>query len=198
MLALLLTLACGAPADVPRASPAASVSREEGPEGTDHAWSGQGGLRGGGVSLAMEGTTLFGPERIALATGLYEAPVVNDATLCAVGDIPDGKGALQCWSAEGGSLGQPVTVVSGGRPDRVAVADTAVAWVASPDGLPQVFVGDTLGRSPPRPLTNVGLARPAGGPPPGFVPPPHRDTLHFDGDRLRWQTADGAREVSWR
>lgn len=198
MLALLLTLACGPLADAPRAVPVASGSREEAPEGVDLAWSGQGGLRVGAVPLALEGTTLLGPERIALATGLYEAPVVNDATLCTVGDSANGNGTLQCWSAEGGTLGPPVTVASGGRPDRVAVDGSVVAWVASPDGLPQVFVGDTLGRSPPRPLTNVELTRPAGGPPAGFVPPPHRDTLHFDGDRLRWQTADGPREVSWR
>lgn len=176
----------------------ASGSRKEAPEDVDLVWSGHGALRVGLVPVRMEGTTLFGPEGLALATGLYEAPAVDEATLCVVRDVPDGNGTLQCWSAEGGSLGQPVTVVSGGRPDRVAVSGSAVAWTASPDGLPQVFVGDTLGRSPPQPLTNVGLARSAGASPPGFVPPPHRDTLHFDGDRLRWQTADGPREVAWR
>jgi hypothetical protein len=134
----------------------------------------------------------------AVASGLYEAPVVDGADLCAATEGPTGAGWLRCWRTEGGRLGPPVSLATGGRPDRIALAEGWVAWVASPAGLPQVFVATVDGNEPPRALTNIDLAPGGGGPPPEFVPPPHRDRLHFEGDHLRWQGPDGPESVPWR
>jgi hypothetical protein len=165
---------------------------------TDVPWRAAGRLFVGGVELELSGTTLFRPDRSALATSLYEAPAVDGDTLCAASEGGSGDGLLQCWHVSAGATGQPMVITTGGRPDRVAVAGENVAWVASPQGLPQVFVRDTRGATPSRALTNMGLQVGGGGPPAGFVPPPHRGRLRFDGDTLRWSAPDGEGEVRWR
>jgi hypothetical protein len=91
-----------------------------------------------------------------------------------------------------------VTIATGGRPGRLALHDGMVAYVASPQGFPSVRVAPADGSAPPRALTNVDLKRVPGQAPAGFVPPPLRDTLRFDGPLLRWQSAEGAQAVAWR
>jgi hypothetical protein len=86
----------------------------------------------------------------------------------------------------------------GSRPGRLALGDGVLAWVASGEGLPRVHVAPVDGASPPRALTNVGLQYVPGHRPDGFVPPPLRDTLRFDGAWLRWDSAEGPQEVRWR
>lgn len=198
MLFLLVTSACTPPEAPPRPDPSAPASREPIGDEVDLSWAERGELHVGSATVLVEGTTLLTNAGVPFATGLYEAPAFDADTLCAVGDGAGGNESLRCWPVEAGGIGQPTTIVSGGRPDRVALAGSAVAWVASPSGLPQVFVGDARGASPPRALTNVGLTRANGTPPPGFVPPPHRDSLHFHGAYLRWHAPDGEREVLWR
>lgn len=83
-------------------------------------------------------------------------------------------------------------LVASGQPDRAALSPDGrtVAWVDAADGLPAIFVGDFDGGAPTQ-LTNVDLPPPNGGPPQGFVPPPHVEPLRFAGDRLTWTAPDG-------
>lgn len=164
----------------------------------DVPWSAEGRVFVGGVALELSGTTLVGPDGRALTTSMYEALAVDGDTVCAASEGGSQDGLLQCWHCSAGAAPHSMMITTGGRPDRVAVAGDHVAWVASPSGLPQVFVADTRGSTPVRALTNMGLQRGLGEPPAGFVPPPHRGRLRFDGDTLRWSAPDGEREVRWR
>ena len=155
---------------------------------------GSGTLPLGGAQLALRGKVLYRPDGQVLVDKLYTAPVSDGAHVCAADEGADGLGRLRCWDA---AL-QPVTIQVGGRPGRLALGPGAVAWVASPAGLPQVFVAPVRGAAPPRPLTNQGLQRVPGRAPDGFVAPPLRNSLRFDGDVLRWDTAEGPRSVGWR
>lgn len=85
------------------------------------------------------------------------------------------------------------------RPDRVALAPdgSTVAYVSGHTGWASLWVVPVDGGAP-RQLTNAGLARRKGGPPEGFVPPPHLDAPWFDGDLLVWDAPDGRHSVAWR
>jgi hypothetical protein len=76
------------------------------------------------------------------------------------------------------------------EPCHTLAQDVSPDRVASADGLPAVLVAPFDG-GPAVQLTNRGLARPDGGPPLGFVPPPHLEPLRFDDGALTWDSADG-------
>jgi hypothetical protein len=164
------------------------------PADIDIPYAGSGTLALGGAELTLQGRTILRPDGAVLTEKLYTAPVADGAHLCAADEGADGLGRLRCWNT---SL-QPVTLQIGGRPGRLAIGPGWLAWVASPAGLPQVFVAPANASAPPRALTNVGLDYTPGRAPEGFVPPPLRSSLRFDGDFLRWDTAEGPRSVRWR
>jgi hypothetical protein len=86
-----------------------------------------------------------------------------------------------------------------GAPDRPALDPSGqwLAYVASADGLPAVFVAPVAG-GPSRQLTNEALVRRKGSPPEGFVPPPVTgDGLRFVGDELRWEAEGRTWRVTW-
>jgi hypothetical protein len=75
----------------------------------------------------------------------------------------------------------PWTLTSTGEPDRVALSPdgTRVAYVADVGGLPALFLAPAKDGTPVQ-ITNIGIERiPGGGPPPGFVPPPHQGPPQF-------------------
>lgn len=164
------------------------------PPETDATFSGFATYPLGGSTVLLDGRALYAADGRLLANELLCAPKGDGSFLCAADEGHDGLGQLRCWD----SALREVLLAAGGRPSRLALQAGNVAWVASPTGLPQVFVASTDGKVAPRALTNVGLQRVPGRAPAGFVPPPLRDTLRFDGDRLRWETQDGPREVRWR
>ncbi len=180
------------------------------PTETDRPYAGSGTLRLGAASLRLEGRRILAPDGTVLVDRLLGPPVGRDDVLCESDEGDVGLGRLRCWNARR----EAVTLATGGRPSRLALGRTHLAWVASPGGVPQVFVAPLDGSAAARPLTNVAivtargeaLRRGAGPPPPqtlghapeGFVPPPLRQSLRFDGDRLRWEAQDGPHEVRWR
>jgi hypothetical protein len=175
MLLLLLTLALAAPE-------------------TDVRYTGSGSLPLGSQTLRLERQSILLPSGEVLVEGLYGPPVSDGQTLCAADETATGLGRLRCWDR---SL-HPTTLATGGRPGRLALGGTWLAWVASPQGLPQVFVAPVNGTQAARALTNVGLDYTPGQAPAGFVAPPMRQSLHFDGDYLRWDSAEGPKAVRWR
>jgi len=164
------------------------------PPGIDLPYQGSGSLPLGIQTLQLQGQRLLSPTGAVLADRLYTAAVSDGQHLCAADEGLDGLGQLRCWNVQL----HAITLTVGGRPGRLTLNQGMVAWVASPHGLPQVFVSSVTGSSPPRALTNVGLQRQPGQAPAGFVPPPLGSTLRFDGDWLRWTTAEGPRAVRWR
>ena len=173
------------------AAPAAAGSL---PAESDRPYAGSGSLELGGQRLRLDGQRLLLPDGRPLVEGLLGDPVSDGAHLCAADEGGDGRGRLRCWDT---GL-RAVTLAMGGRPGRLALDQDMLAWVASPTGLPQVTVAPVDGSAPARALTNVDLQRVPGRAPDGFVPPPLGRSLRFDGDRLRWDTPDGARELRWR
>lgn len=173
----------------------AAVGRSTAPAGaeTDVAYVGAGTLRLGAEALRLEGSRLLRASGAALVLGLRFDPVADGAHLCAADEGEDGLGRLRCWDA----AFRATTVVLGGRPGRLALSGAVVAYVASPEGLPQVTVARVDGAAPPRPLTNVGLQRVVGQAPLGFVPPPLGRSLRFDGAWLRWDSPTGPQSVRW-
>ena len=161
---------------------------------TDIAYQGSGELPLGSLRLRLNGTQLLRPDGEILVDRLYSPPVGNGAWLCAADEGTRGLGRLRCWDSEL----HPVTLAVGGRPGRLAIQTDMVAWVASPEGLPQLFIASLDGRIPARALNNVGLQREPGRAPEGFVPPPLGQTLRFDGDWLRWESPDGPHSVRWQ
>lgn len=83
-----------------------------------------------------------------------------------------------------------------GSPDRVAISPDGqtVAFVRSSRGLPAVWVVPFTGGAP-RQLTNVELARAPGGPPKGYLPPPHLQPPRFSGRALEWDSEAGPQRV---
>ena len=83
-------------------------------------------------------------------------------------------------------------VIDEGSPDRAAIAADGqrVAWVAAAGGLPAVFVAP-FGGGPAVQVTNVGLSRTGGGPPLGFVEPPHHEPPRFEQGGLTWDAPSG-------
>lgn len=90
-------------------------------------------------------------------------------------------------------------LVEVGHPDRATIAPdgSSVAYVASLDGMPAVWVVPFDGGAP-RPLTNEGLVRVPGEAPQGFVPPPVEASIAFDADELVWFSSAGEHRVAWR
>ena len=181
-----------------------------GPTETDRPYAGHGTLTLGAETLTLNGQRIVDTRGRVLVDRLLGPPVSRADVLCASDEGADGLGQLRCWNARR----EPVTLAVGGRPSRLALGATHLAWVASPGGIPQVFVAPLDGHAAPRGLTNVAivaargeaLRRGAGPPPPanpgkapaGFVPPPLRQSLRFHGDVLRWEAQDGPHEARWR
>lgn len=163
-------------------------------EEIDIPYQGAGEHRVGAALFREDGQRLLDPAGAMVAERLYTPPVSDGTHLCAADEGKDGMGQLRCWDAEL----RERTLSVGDRPDRIALGEGHVAWVASSDGLPKIFVAPLDGSADPRILTNVGLRHVPAKPPVGFVPPPLRQTLRFDGDWLRWDTAEGPRSVKWR
>lgn len=165
------------------------------PPETDIPYQGSSELHLGTLVFHLDRQSIFAPDGQLLVEHLYTAPVVNPSALCAADDNTDGLGRLRCWDSQGSAT----LLATGGRPGRLAIQSNGpmVAWVASPEGIPQVFVASTDGKIPPKALTNVGLQRILGQAPVGFVAPPLRQSLHFDGDLLRWDAPEGPLSVRW-
>jgi len=80
--------------------------------------------------------------------------------------------------------------------DRVAVGDGTVAFVSGKSGLASVYVVGLRAGEPVQ-LTNVGLkGHKGGGPPVGFVAPPHAAPLRVVGGDVVWDSPDGRERVS--
>lgn len=160
----------------------------------DIPYQGDDALTLGAHAIRVDGQRVLTTDGQLLADHVYTPPVASTTHLCAADEATDGLGQLRCWDADL----HPIQLAVGGRPGRLAIRDGMVAWVASPEGLPQVFVAPIDGSAPPRALTNVGLKRVLGQAPEGWVPPPLRQSLHFDGDYLRWDAPEGPQSVKWR
>lgn len=93
-----------------------------------------------------------------------------------------------------------VLVGGSAMPDRAALSPdgTVVAYVSGVSGVASVWTVPFAGGAPLQ-RTNVGLARPRGGPPPGFVDPPLDGAPWFVGDELRWTVPGGGEAAArWR
>ncbi len=161
---------------------------------SDVRYSGSGTVQLGSQTLRMDQQSIRLPTGEVLVDGLFGPPVSDGKTLCAADETSNGLGRLRCWDQ---SL-HPTTLATGGRPGRLALGGEWLAWVASPTGLPQIFVAPINGSQAARVLTNVDLVYIPGQAPAGFVAPPLRQTLRFDGDYLRWESAEGPKSVRWR
>lgn len=161
---------------------------------TDVPYSGSGTLTLGTQILRVEQQSIRLANGELLVDGLYGPPVSNGQSLCAADETATALGRLRCWDP---SL-RSTTLATGGRPGRLALEGAWLAWVASPQGLPQIFVAPVNGTQAARALTNVGLDYRPGQAPVGFVAPPMRQSLRFDGDFLRWDSAEGPKSVRWR
>lgn len=172
------------------------------PTETDRPYTGRGTLTLGAETLTLHGQRIVDTRGAVLVDRLLGPPVSRADVLCASDEGGDGLGRLRCWNARR----EPLTLATGGRPSRLALGGTHLAWVASPGGIPQVFVAPLDGHTAPRALTNVAVvaARKAAGlpipgkVPTGFMAPPLRDSLRFHGDVLRWEAQDGPHEARWR
>ncbi|MFT4976936.1 MAG: hypothetical protein ACI8S6_002841 [Myxococcota bacterium] len=90
-------------------------------------------------------------------------------------------------------------LVSEGSPDRAAISEDGewVAFVSGQTGVASVWAVPFDGGAPQQ-LTNIGLEdapRVPGGPPPGFVPPPHDGSLSVQGDEVWWVSPVGQHRV---
>jgi hypothetical protein len=162
------------------------------PAEVDLPFQGSGTWRVGEGTFRLQGRVLKRGDAI-LAERVYALPVADAQALCAVDEGRDGLGVLRCWD----NAGRAVTLMTAGHPDRLAITQGHVAWVASAGSLPHVFVAPYDGRSAPRMVTNAGIVYVPGRRPEGFVPPPLGDSLRFDGPWLRWTSPEGAHQVRW-
>ena len=102
--------------------------------------------------------------------------------------------SIEVWEhRRGGAWTGPRVLAGGDRPALSPDGET-VAFVSGHTGIASVWVMPFAGGEPIQ-LTNRDLTRIPGQAPEGFVPPPHRGPLRFDGDRLVWESPDGGQEV---
>lgn len=172
---------------------AATVARADVPPetdlrpATDGAW-----VIGGAPVEAHDGALLIGGEPIG---ALVERPVADPggAWLAAALDL-NGSGSLVWVGPDGWRV-----LATHGSLDRVAVAaDGSGAVFAAPNsqGVTGLWYVDATTGAQTR-LTNPEQSSyaPGNGPPPGFVPPPHRDPPRIVGDRVVWSSVDGQHEA---
>ena len=158
---------------------------------TDGAWT-----IGGLLVEAHDGALTVRGERVGM---LVERPVADPAGawLAAALDV-DGSVSLVWVTGDGSPSGWRVLATHGAL-DRIAVApDGAGAVFAAPNsqGVTGLWYVDAETGAQTR-LTNPEHPSYAAGngPPPGFVPPPHRDPPRFVGDRVVWSAVDGQHEA---
>lgn len=103
-------------------------------------------------------------------------------------DTGAGTDLLVLWRKD--ALPEPL-IAWPGTEDRPSFSPDgdSLAFVASTDGLPSVWMLDLASREATR-LTNQGLRRTPGRAPEGFVPPPDSPRFMWSADRLSW-TANG-------
>lgn len=175
---------------------------------TDRAYPVEGRWAADGVEIRLEEGRLFAssPEgEIRLGEGVVGRPALAPGLVVAALDEGRSTGRIAAWrrSADG-RWERRLLVDAGGRPDRVALSPdgSTVAFVWGRTGIASVYTVPADGSAPPVQRTNVGIEaqpRRPGQPPPGFVPPPGRDGLRFQGDELIWQDAQGnEHRTRWR
>lgn len=131
-----------------------------------------------------------------LVRGVYAPPVLTSDLLVVAADepVPAGEkspaGARLLALRPAGDGWERVTLVEGGRPDRLALSPDGevVAFVWGITGVASVWTVPTDG-GPATQRTNRALVRVPGQAPAGFVPPP-REPPGFAGTALAW-TVDG-------
>lgn len=98
---------------------------------------------------------------------------------------------------EDGSL---IEVAPHDNADRAVLSEDGrhVAWVSGHTGLASVWVSEVRAGAEPIQVTNVGIEPTPGRAPDGWTPPPHDDSLHFEGDHLVWDSPQGPQRERWR
>ncbi len=134
-----------------------------------------------------------------LATEVVGVPAISaDGTRFVFGRNGPGDGltVLDAVSISADGLSH-TTLIADGTPDRVAISADGqwVAWVSGITGIASVWAMPFEGGAPVQ-LTNRDLVRIPGQEPAGFVPPPHRAPLRFEGTRIVWESPAGAHEVA--
>ncbi|MFT4625017.1 MAG: hypothetical protein ACI8PZ_003683 [Myxococcota bacterium] len=183
-----ILLACGVEPDaVPTESDALGQSIGAGE------WALAGGHR---IVADASGLRIEGPSAQVLSGELLGAPAVAPNGRFVFSERV-GEARLRAVQRDGTEWAVH-TVVAAGDPGRAAISNDGdtIAYVASAGGLPAVFVVPFSGGEPVQ-LTNVGVSHDPsrGGPPPGFVPPPHEAPLAFEGDTVTWTAPDGRHTV---
>jgi hypothetical protein len=156
-----------------------------------------------GASVGAADLSLPAGRLVAGSGGLTLDGRLLDAQL--VGP-PSAAGGGAVWSARDGDRvvlrwlspsGQVVDLTDRGDPDRAALdaQGQRVAWIASEGGLP-CFFARRLPAGPVVALANVGLSPRPGGPPAGFLPPPHLAPLRWEGDDLVWESPQGTHRLA--
>lgn len=209
MIALLALFACapepveakGAPAeraDGPTAEKGAAPVTPAGlPPETDLPYGGTGTWALGGVTITLADTTLRADGDVVLEH-VYHAPLAGPDVLWVPADRGVEDGGIHAVTVVDGQV-RVTTLVRGGRPDRLVLAPdgATLLYVAGHTGLTSVWAVPIAGGQP-RQITNVGLEKPVGRAPEGFVPPWERGPPSFAGDRVTWQVRGGSWEAAWR
>ena len=216
MIALLALLACapereavapGAPKGAPEERRGAGARSGAGrpapstppglPTETDLPYGGAGAWTLGGVRLTLAETTLRADGEVVLER-VYHAPLAGADVLWVPADRDVEDGGIHAVTVADGQV-RVTTLVAGGRPDRLVLAPdgATLLYVAGHTGLTSVWAVPVAGGQP-RQLTNVGLEKPVGRAPEGFVPPWERAAPTFAGDRATWEARGATWEAAWR
>lgn len=192
-IAVMATLFSGCSQSAPKEATEIDVTKERSalpsPEGS---WNVD------GESIRLEGRVLsIGDTEVARE--VIGLPSVSaDGTRIAFSHGLEGNHGTALSVVEKGADGwsAPRILVAEGTPDRVAISPdgSKIAYVAPAYGIASIWIIPFEGGNPLQ-LTNVGVRRDGPGRPDGFVPPPHRGPLRFDGDRLVWESPEGTHEA---
>lgn len=135
---------------------------------------------------------------IAILAHVYDDPVATFDALYVPADPGAGDGGIYAVRIvdERPSV---VPLLTDGRPDRLALSPdgSMLAYVGGHSGIASVWTLPTIAGAP-RQVTNVGLLNSQGRAPTGFVPPPERGPVRFDGGRVVWMAEGTARSARWR
>ncbi|MES2644065.1 MAG: hypothetical protein V4850_31555 [Myxococcota bacterium] len=191
MTLLFLVFACASPS-----APVAPVSTASSAEG-DRPFAGTGTWDLEGRAITLTAGTLYA-DGLPILAHVYGDPVAGEKVLWVPADPGEGDGGIYAVRIhDGEALVMPLLTT--GRPDRLALSPdgATLVYVGGHSGIASVWAVPTVAGAP-RQLTNVGVLPTPGGAPEGFVPPPERGPVRFDGARIVW-TAEGAeRTATWR
>lgn len=137
-------------------------------------------------------------QEIPIAAGVLDAAFRLNDGHGVILTTQAGEGSAVVWSQQGEAGWESYTLVKSRQMiDRLCVnsAETQIAfvWSGPQGGVAGIYVMDLARHARPLRVSNMQVQ--GSGPPLDFIPLPLGQSLHFEGQQLAWETAEGPQHL---